>query len=143
MPISAYKDNAFKLFMLDVGLLAAKSGLNAQTLLEGNRIFVEFKGSLTEQYVCQQLLSAYALQPYYWSAEKSLAEVDFVFQWGMDIVPLEVKAEENLKAKSLKSYCEKYQPERAIRTSMSNYRKEAWLTNVPLYAIGSYLEKQG
>lgn len=140
MPISAYKDNSFKLFMLDVGLLAAKSGLDVKSLLDGNRIFEEFKGSLTEQYVCQQLISSYGLQPYYWSSEKGPGEIDFVFQWDMDVIPLEVKAEENLKAKSLKSYFDKYQPKYAIRTSMSNHRKEDWLTNVPLYAIGVFLK---
>jgi predicted AAA+ superfamily ATPase len=140
MPISAYKDNAFKLFMLDVGLLAAKSGLDVKSLLDGNRIFEEFKGSLTEQYVCQQLLSSYELQPYYWSSEKGPGEIDFVFQWDMDVIPLEVKAEENLKAKSLRSYRDKYQPKYAIRTSMSNHRKENWLTNIPLYAIGVFLK---
>lgn len=138
MPLSAYQDNAFKLYMLDVGLLAAKSNLDVKSLLEGNRIFEEFKGALTEQYVQQQLLSSSGIHPYYWSSEKGSAEVDFVFQHDMDVIPLEVKAEENLKAKSLKFYCDKFKPKSAVRTSMSNYRKEAWLTNVPLYAIGIY-----
>ncbi|MCL2828202.1 MAG: ATP-binding protein [Oscillospiraceae bacterium] len=136
MPLSAYQDNAFKLYMLDVGLLAAKSGLDVKSLLEGNRIFEEFKGALTEQYVQQQLLSTQGIRPYYWSSAKGTAEVDFVFQHGMEVVPLEVKAEENLKARSLKSYVEKFSPEYAARTSMSDYRCEEWLVNVPLYAIG-------
>lgn len=135
MPINAYRDVSFKLFMLDVGLLAAKSGLDVKTLLEGNRIFEEFKGSLTEQYVQQQLRADCGIDPYYWSAERGEAEIDFVFQNGMDVVPVEVKAEENLQAKSLKLYCVKFSPKNAIRTSMSDYRRESWLTNLPLYGI--------
>lgn len=136
MPLMAYQDfNAFKLFVLDVGLLAAMSDLNLKSILEGNKIFEEFKGALTEQYVLQQLLTNSEIKPYYWSAEKSTGEIDFIFQNDNEIVPLEVKAAENLQAKSLKNYCLKYSPKNAIRTSMSDYRKEDWLTNVPLYAI--------
>jgi len=137
MPLAAYQDNGFKLYLLDVGLLAAKSNLDVKSLLEGNKVFEEFKGALTEQYVQQQLIASLCIRPYYWSTEKGTAEVDFVFQHGTDIIPLEVKAEENLKARSLKSYVEKYAPNLAVRTSMSNYRKEEWFTNVPLYAIGT------
>jgi len=141
MPLMAYQDfNAFKLFMLDVGLLSAMSELDLKALLEGNRIFEEFKGALTEQYVLQQLIASRKVTPYYWSAEKSSAEIDFIFQKGSDIVPLEVKAAENLQAKSLKSYCQKYQPKIALRSSMSDYRKEEWLTNIPLYAINAISE---
>jgi len=122
--------------MLDVGLLAAKSKLDAKSLLQGNSIFEEFKGALTEQYVQQQFFSNQDVLPYYWSSSKGTAEVDFVFQHGMQIVPLEVKAEENLKSRSLKSYVDKYNPEYAVRTSMSNYRKEGWFVNMPLYAVG-------
>jgi hypothetical protein len=136
MPLMAYQDfNAFKLFVLDVGLLSAMSELDIKALLEGNRIFEEFKGAITEQYVLQQLIASRQITPFYWSAEKGSAEIDFIFQNGGDIVPLEVKAAENLQAKSLKSYCQKYQPKLAVRSSMSDYRKEEWLINVPLYAI--------
>jgi len=136
MPLSAYQDmNAFKLFILDVGLLAALSGLDVKSILEGNKIFEEFKGALTEQYVLQQLVADGGIIPYYWSAENSTGEIDFIFQSGSEVVPLEVKAAENLQAKSLKSYCAKYKPKHAIRTSMSDYRREVWLTNLPLYAI--------
>lgn len=136
MPLIAYQDfNAFKLFILDVGLLGAMSELDIKSLLEGNKLFEEFKGALTEQYVLQQLIASRQITPYYWSAEKASAEIDFLFQSEMNIVPLEVKAAENLQAKSLKSYCQKYKPKYAIRTSMSDYRHEEWLTNVPLYAI--------
>ena len=135
LPLSSYTGSAFKLFMLDVGLLAAKSELDVKTLLEGNRIFEEFKGALTEQYVQQQLRAESGINPYYWSAERGNAEIDFLFQNGTDVVPVEVKAEENLRAKSLKVFSETYRPRTSIRTSMSNYRKEDWLTNLPLYAI--------
>ena len=136
MPLIAYQDfNAFKLFILDVGLLSAMSELDIKSLLNGNRLFEEFKGALTEQYVLQQLIASREITPYYWSAEKASAEINFIFQSEMNIVPLEVKAAENLQAKSLKSYCQKYKPTYAIRTSMSDYRQEEWLTNVPLYAI--------
>ena len=109
-------------------------------LCEGNKIFEEFKGALTEQYVLQQLKSSGKVSLYYWSAEKSTGEIDFIFQSGGDIIPLEVKASENLQAKSLKNYCLKYQPKQAIRSSMSDYRQESWLTNVPLYAINVLME---
>ncbi len=136
MPLSIYQDmNAFKLFILDVGLLTALSGLDVKSILEGNKILEEFKGALTEQYVLQQLVANGEIVPYYWSAENSTGEIDFVFQSGSEVVPLEVKAAENLQAKSLKSYCAKYTPKHAIRTSMSDYRREVWLTNLPLYAI--------
>ncbi|MFA6715583.1 MAG: ATP-binding protein [Victivallales bacterium] len=141
MPLAAYPSNGFKMFMLDVGLLAAKSGLDEHSILEGNSIFEEFKGSLTEQYVQQQLRSELGIVPCYWSIENSSAEVDFVFQSGSDVIPLEVKAAENLQAKSLKSYCAKYSPKAAIRTSMSDYRQEDKLTNLPLYAI-SQIKKE-
>lgn len=136
MPLMAYQDfNAFKLYILDVGLLGAMSDLDLKSLLEGNNLFEEFKGALTEQYVLQQLIASREVTPYYWSAEKASAEIDFIFQSDMNIVPLEVKAAENLQTKSLKSFCQKYHPKYAIRTSMSDYRQEEWLTNVPLYAI--------
>ena len=136
IPLKAYEDSsAFKLFIVDVGLLAAMGKLDVKTLLEGNAIFNEFKGALTEQYVFQQLNSDSEYVIYYWSAARSLAEIDFVVQYNSMIVPIEVKAEENLQAKSLKVYVEKYRPETAVRTSMSDYRKQDWLTNLPLYAI--------
>jgi len=141
MPLAAYQDpGAFKLYMLDVGLLSAMSGLDARSLIEGNRIFEEFKGALTEQYVLQQLVASSRVAPFYWSAERATAEVDFVFQKDMKAVPLEVKAEENLKAKSLKTYCQKYKPEVAVRTSMADFRQEDWLINIPLYGIGQMLK---
>ena len=133
IPLSAYADpKAFKTFTLDVGLLAAQSDLSINAILEGDKIFTEFKGALTEQYVYQQLASR-QIKTYYWYGAS--AELDFLIQQSAEIVPIEVKAEENLKAKSLRSFCEKFQPKYAIRTSMSNFRREAWLTNIPLYSI--------
>ncbi|QIM63660.1 ATPase [Pasteurellaceae bacterium Orientalotternb1] len=138
LPLTAYQDNAFKLFCLDVGLLAAKSRLDPIVLLDGNRLFTEFKGALTEQYVLQQLITQQNHPIFYWATEKGTAEVDFVVQYQQDIVPIEVKAEENLKAKSLKSYCDQFQPPLALRLSMSDYRQESWLTNLPLYAVSQF-----
>ncbi len=138
MPLAAYQDmNAFKLFMHDVGLLAAMSNLDAMTILKGNNVFEEFKGALTEQYVHQQLVASCSIRPYYWSAEKSSGEIDFIIQHGSGVVPIEVKAAENLQAKSLKNFYMKYQPGHAIRTSMSDYREDGWLINIPLYAINA------
>jgi predicted AAA+ superfamily ATPase len=138
MPISAYQDlSAFKIYLLDVGLLAAISDIDVMSLLKGNEIFEEFKGALTEQYVLQQLITNNNKMPHYWSADAGTAEVDFIIQKGAEVIPVEVKAAENLQSKSLKSYCQKYSPKTAIRTSLSDYREEDWLVNLPLYAIGS------
>lgn len=139
LPLSAYQDNAFKLYGLDVGLLAAQSHLDASVLLEGSRIFTEFKGALTEQYVLQQLIATQENPVFYWASEKGSAEVDFILQYKQTTTPIEVKAEENLKAKSLKVYAGQFNPEQAIRFSMADYREQDWMVNVPLYAVGSIL----
>lgn len=141
LPLSAYQDNAFKLYGLDIGLLSAQSHLDASVLLDGSRIFSEFKGALTEQYVLQQLIANQDNPVFYWATEKGTAEVDFVMQQKQAVIPIEVKAEENLKAKSLKVYVEQFQPERAFRFSMADYREQDWLVNVPLYGV-SILESQ-
>ena len=142
MPLNAYMEqSSFKMFMLDVGLLAAKGNLSAKALLEGTAIFEEFKGSLTEQYVAQELAGR-GIALYYYSTENSSGEIDFVVQASKDCIPVEVKAEENLRAKSLRAYCAKYKPAIAVRTSMSDYREQDWMINVPLYVVGDYLEKQ-
>lgn len=138
LPLKAYEElNTFKLFMLDIGLLGAFTDLDARTLLEGNTVFTEFKGALTEQYVYQQLRTMNDLPVYYWSAGNARSEVDFLLQHNGQIIPLEVKAEENLHAKSLRVFCEKYKPALAVRSSMSGYRKEDWMTNLPLYAVST------
>ncbi|MDG6856569.1 ATP-binding protein [Glaesserella parasuis] len=135
LPLSAYQDNAFKLYGLDIGLLSAQSHLDASVLLDGSRIFSEFKGALTEQYVLQQLIANQDNPVFYWATKKGTAEVDFVVQQKQAVIPIEVKAEENLKAKSLKVYVEQFQPERAFRFSMADYREQDWLVNVPLYEV--------
>lgn len=138
IPLKAYEDfNAYKVFLNDVGLLGALAGLDSGAILSGNTLFSEFKGALTEQYVFQQLA---AKELYYWSAEKSSGEIDFVLQVNNKVVALEVKAEENLKAKSLKNFYQKYAPPFSVRTSMSDFRDQGWLINIPLYGI-STLEK--
>lgn len=135
-PLKAYQDlKAFKMFLLDIGLLGALSNLDSKTLLLGNRVFQEFKGALTEQYVLQQLLAEDLYKPYYWSASKGTAEIDFLFQHKGNIYPIEVKASENLRAKSLQSFSRQFSPEKSLRISMSDYRDEGWLVNLPLYAI--------
>ena len=136
IPLKAYEDfKAFKLFLLDVGLLSCMVRLNQSTLLDGNELFKEFKGALTEQYVLQQLKTIKGLETYYWTNDRGNAEIDFVIDNGSDVIPIEVKAEANLKAKSLKTYCEKFQPKLSIRTSMADYKKEDWLLNLPLYTV--------
>lgn len=142
LPLVGYQDNVFKLFFLDVGLLTAKTGLTATVLLEGNRLFTEFKEALTEQYVLQQLLVCQHNPVFYWGTEKAVAEVDFIVQQDNSIVPIEVKAEENLRSKSLRSYYEQFSPELALRTSMSDYREQDWMTNLPLYAISVFNGKE-
>lgn len=136
IPLKAYEDlKAFKLFIVDVGLLGAMVGLNQRTLLNGNELFTEFKGALTEQYVMQQLAVNQDLGIYYYTNDRNSCEVDFIVDNGDIIIPLEVKAEINLKAKSLKTYREKFKPEVSIRSSMADYSEEIGLINLPLYAI--------
>ncbi len=136
VPLRAYEDlKAFKLFLADVGLLGCMAGLHPRTLLDGNDLFVEFKGALTEQYVCQQLCTIEDMQIYYYTNDRGTCEIDFVVDTGERIIPVEVKAEENLRAKSLKSYREKYAPEISVRTSMADFKREDGLVNLPLYAI--------
>ncbi|MCX6279927.1 MAG: ATP-binding protein [Bacteroidetes bacterium] len=140
IPLVAYQDSsAFKLYILDVGLLSAMGGLTKQTILQGNSIFSEFKGALAEQFVLQHLKTRQNVQVFYWSSDTSRGELDFVIQANDRVIPIEVKAAENLKAKSLKFFFEKFNPTMSVRTSMSDYRKESWLTNVPLYAFDSFL----
>lgn len=141
IPLKAYEDfSAFKLFLVDVGLLTAMGDLDEKTLLEGSKIFEEFKGALTEQYVLQQLVTQDDVPVYYWSADNAKSEIDFLVQASGQVVPVEVKAEENLQSKSLKVYIQKYTPRTAIRTSMSDFRKEEWMINLPLYAIGELIK---
>ncbi len=135
-PLIAYADlDVFKLFILDIGLLGAMGDLSSKTLLNKNKILTEFKGALTEQYVLQSLNSNKKIRTYYWSSDSGTAEIDFLIQLEDQIIPIEVKAEENLQAKSLKVFVEKFKATHAVRTSMSPYRIVDWLENIPLYAI--------
>lgn len=138
IPLKAYEDlKAFKLFLVDVGLLGCMAGLHRHILLEGSDLFTEFKGALTEQYVCQQLKAIDGPGLYYYTNERGSCEIDFLIDTGERVIPIEVKAEINLKAKSLKTYREKFHPELSIRTSMADYREEEGLVNLPLYAVGN------
>lgn len=121
--------------MLDVGLLSCLVRLNQTVLLNGNELFREFKGALTEQYVLQQFKTLKSLDVYYWTNERGSAEIDFLVDTGEKIIPIEVKAETNLMAKSLKSYCDKFNPSISVRNAMLDYKKEEWLINIPLWAI--------
>lgn len=134
-PMVAYQENVFKLYHLDIGLLGAQSQLDAKVLLDDNRLFTEFKGALTEQYVLQQLQTLGYHPLFYWATDRATAEVDFIIAQGQTILPIEVKAEENLKAKSLKVYTDKYTPQKALRFSMADFREQDWLLNLPLYAL--------
>lgn len=138
VPLKAYEDfSAFKLFLVDTGLLSAMGEIDSKTLLEGDALFSEFKGALTEQFVLQEMLSAGVFSIYYWTAERSTAEIDFVIQHKNAVFPAEVKAEENLQSKSLKTFHQKYNPQLSLRFSMSDYRRQDWMINVPLYAVGA------
>ncbi len=140
-PLVAYQDfKAFKLYILDVGLLCAMAGIDEKTILEGNELLIEFKGSLTEQYVLCQLKECTNINIFYWSSDTGISEVDFITQIGSNNIPIEVKANENLQAKSLKTFVEKYKTSINVRTSMSNFRKEDWIINIPLYSIGNIEE---
>lgn len=136
LPIRGFEDfQAFKLYVVDVGLLGAMAGLDARTLMDGDAVFGQYKGALSEQYVLQQLKCIEDMPIHYWSPDTGVAEVDFVVQYKGEVIPIEVKAEENLKSKSLKSYRDKYAPALAVRVSMSDYREQDTLTNLPLYAV--------
>ena len=136
IPLDAYRNSIFKLFGLDVGLLGAQSKLNTKAVVEGSRVFTEFKGALTEQFVQQEIRAEAGGVPFYWSAPDSRAEVDFLVETEDGIVPVEAKAERNLQAKSLKRYAELFGPKISIRTSMSEWRQSGSLLDIPLYAIG-------
>lgn len=139
LPLAAYKDfSAYKLFVLDVGLLCAMSGLGARSILEGNELFVEFKGALAEQFVLQELLATTAYIPYYYGTEKATFEQDFLLQKESDIIPVEVKAGGNVRSQSLKAFCDKYKPATAVRFSLLPYREQEWMTNIPLYAVCNF-----
>lgn len=136
VPLKVYQQiDLYKLFIIDVGLLGAKFELAINSVIEGNTVLTEFKGSMTEQYVFQQLKTIKSNEIYYWSASGQHSEVDFVVELNGKIWPIEVKAEENLQSKSLKVFQEKFSPNFSIRLTMSDYREQDWLSNIPLYAV--------
>jgi predicted AAA+ superfamily ATPase len=143
LPLKAYEDlKAFKLFLVDVGLLSCMTRLRQDILLDGNDLFREFKGALTEQYVLQQLKTMKKIKTYYWTNDRNSAEIDFLLDNGSTIIPMEVKSEINLHAKSLKVFRDKFNPPLAIRSSMSDYKEDSDLLNLPLYAISCFLKEE-
>lgn len=135
MPLSAYKDDtAFKLYLADVGILRKLSRLPASVIIDSSPIYTEFKGALTENFVLNELVKASDDDIYYWVSGNQ-AEVDFITQCGVSIVPIEVKAEKNVKARSLAEYRKKYEPEYSVKTSMKNDTSGKEVLNVPLYLI--------
>lgn len=136
VPLKAYADlKSFKVFLLDVGLLRCLSGLSPKVILEGSRIFEEFKGAITEQYVCQELNTIHHLQSnYYWTSQYK-AEIDFLLSEGLNVIPLECKAGYTMNAKSMKTYREKYSPSLSLRTSLLPYERNEGLRNIPLYML--------
>lgn len=136
LPLKAYHEmQTFKLFMVDVGLLTASMGLTERTLLQKDLILTEFKGALAEQYVMQELTSINCDYLGYWTNDRSTSEVDFVIQKNAEVVPIEVKSGENLRSKSFAMFCDKYQPDKAIKTSTLPYQDNGKIINVPLYGI--------
>ena len=138
-PIHAYADwSDFKIYLSDIGLLCARGGLTPDILLKDNNLFVEFKGTITEQFVLQQLVCQ-SLQAFYWSPESGKSEVDFVIQKDNLIIPIEVKSAENVKSRSLRVYYDKYHPTVCIRTSLAGYQQQEWMQNIPLYGFQHWL----
>lgn len=143
MPIKFYEDlGAFKLFLLDCGLLGCMTNAPAAQMLIGNNVFKEFKGAFTEQFVLQQLVSK-GLSAYYWSNDSTPAEIDFVIQMEDRVIPIEVKAEENVRAKSMSEYIKSHAQYnlKGLRISMLGYKDEGWMENIPLFGIGKYFEE--
>ena len=141
IPLSAYEEkHIFKLFIHDTGLLSALSRIDPQIMIAGDSVFDMFKGSLTEQYVLQELIASSWAGITYYSNERSTAEIDFLIEYGKNIVPLEVKSGINTKAKSLRAYHDKYQPHLSLRASLLPYKKQDWLINIPLYGVSKIRE---
>ncbi len=137
LPISAYcESNNFKLFLLDVGLLGAMLNLTGKTIVERNKLFLEYNGAFTENYVAQELMANNWRELYYWRSENS-AEVDFILSDGNSIVPLEVKSGLSKKKKSLIVYKNRYNPQKIARTTLMNFKKDGEIYNYPLYAVSS------
>ena len=136
LPLAGFEDaDAFKLYTLDIGLHGAMSGLDARTLISGDDFFKQYKGALTEQFILQQLQLMEETEIHYWSPDTGIAEVDFVLQSSGQIIPIEVKAEQNLRAKSLVEFIKRYAPSMVIRTSMAPYERGEKVVDLPLFAI--------
>ena len=139
MPIQSYAEwSDFKIYLNDVGLLCAMAELNEEIILNDDKLFTEFKGIISEQFVLQQLVNK-SYKAYYWNPENARSEIDFLIQKNNLIIPIEVKSSENLTSKSLKVYKEKFNPDCAIRTSLSFYKNQEWLRNIPLYGFLQWL----
>lgn len=133
LPLSAYDNlSAFKIYLPDVGLLRILSQLNPIAIVEGNRLFTEFKGALTENYVLDSLVQQFEIMPRYWKSENK-AEIDFLLQFKNDIIPIEVKSDENVRSKSLSVYRSRYKPILSIRYSLKNLKYDEGLLNIPLF----------
>lgn len=144
MPLKFYEDlSAFKLFLLDCGLLGCLADAPADQMIVGENVSQEFKGALTEQYVLQQLISL-DLPVYYWSNDRTPTEIDFVVQDRTRVIPIEVKAEENVRARSMRAYIETHADEslKGLRISMKGYMDQGWMENIPLYAVQRYFGDQ-
>jgi predicted AAA+ superfamily ATPase len=136
LPLAAFEElSVFKLFLVDVGLLSAMCALSPESIIDGNEMFLQFKGALTEQFVHQQLRNLALGKIAYWTNDRSTNEVDFIVQAASKVIPIEVKADTNVKAKSFRFFCDKYKPEIALRVSLKDYSEESWMTNIPLYAV--------
>lgn len=141
IPITAYADwSSFKIYLSDVGLLGAMSGISQKALIDGNRLFEEFKGILTEQYVCQTLINQ-SYVGYYWTPDGGKSEVDFVIQKHDKVVPIEVKSAVNVRSRSLRVYYEKYLPTECVRTSLNDYEMQSWMKNIPLFYLEQWLNE--
>ena len=140
VPLIAYEDfDVFKIYILDVGLLGALANLDSKSLIQGNNVFEEFSGTFAEQYVLQQLKTIPNLPIYYWANERSQAEIDYIIQYEGDVIPVEVKATTNLKAKSLNNFINEFKPDKSIRTSLGDYKlNDNNLYDIPLYAIRNF-----
>lgn len=137
LPLAAYEEpGIFKLYLFDVGLLGAAARLDPSVVVEESRLFTEFKGAMAENFVCQEFVASRKIRPYYWSAENSSGEVDFVYEHKGRIVPVEVKAKTNLKAKSLRSFVERNGLEKGLRLSLAGFQDQSWVVNMPLFATG-------
>ncbi|MCL1901681.1 MAG: AAA family ATPase [Endomicrobia bacterium] len=140
LPLKSYEEfGMFKMFLHDIGLLCAMSGVSDKLILEANSIFKEFKGALVEQLICQELLTL-GEEPFYWSVENSQAEIDFLIQRDDKVIPIEVKSGINLQAKSLKTYIEKFKPSIALRVSQANYKVSDNIIDLPIYAFRSWFQ---